>query len=110
MALGHMGNEVGVQRHVHPSIIDGRVLNCMRPSFVSPELDPELGIAHGLTPQSLAAALDATPNAVAALVVSPTYFGACADVAALAEVAPPPGLPLICDEASGARVHFHPDL
>jgi arginine decarboxylase len=110
MALGHMGNEVVVQRNVHSSIIDGLVLNGMRPSFVSPELDPELGIAHGLTPESLAAALDATPNAVAALVVSPTYFGACADVAALAEVAHSRGLPLICDEAWGAHLHFHPDL
>ncbi|HEY0277837.1 MAG TPA: amino acid decarboxylase [Solirubrobacterales bacterium] len=110
MALGHMGGEMVVQRNVHSSIIDGLVLNGMRPSFVSPELDPELGIAHGLTPESLAAALDATPNAVAALVVSPTYFGACADVAALAEVAHSRGLPLICDEAWGAHLHFHPDL
>src|ERR1700759_438305 len=105
MALGHMGKEMVVQRNVDSSIIDG-----MRPSFVSPELDPELGIAHGLTPESLAAALDATPNAVAALVVSPTYFGACADVAALADVAHSRGLPLICDEAWGAHLHFLPDL
>jgi len=110
MALGHMGQRVVVQRNVHSSIIDGLVLNGMRPTFVAPELDPELGIAHGLTPESLAAALDATPGAVAALVVSPTYFGACADVAALAEVAHSRGLPLIVDEAWGAHLHFHPDL
>jgi lysine decarboxylase len=110
MALGHMGERVVVQRNVHSSVIDGLVLNGMRPSFVAPELDPELGIAHGLTPESLAAALDATPDAVAAMVVSPTYFGACADVAALAEVAHSRGLPLICDEAWGAHLHFHPDL
>ncbi len=110
MALGHMGEEMVVQRNVHSSIIDGLVLNGMRPTFVSPELDPDLGIAHGLTPASLAAALDATPNAVAALVVSPTYFGACADVAGLAEVTHSRGLPLIVDEAWGAHLHFHPDL
>ena len=62
MALGHMGEEVVVQRNVHSSVIDGLVLNGMRPTFVAPELDPELGIAHGLTPDSLAAALDATPG------------------------------------------------
>ena len=44
------------------------------------------------------------------MVVSPTYFGACADVAALAEVAHSRGLPLIVDEAWGAHLHFHPDL
>ena len=110
MALGHMGERVVVQRNVHSSVIDGLVLNGMRPTFVAPELDPELGIAHGLTPESLAAALDATPGAVAAMVVSPTYFGACADVAALAEVAHSRGVPLIVDEAWGAHLHFHPDL
>src|ERR1700743_2323141 len=34
MALGHMGNEVVVQRNVHSSVIDGLVLNGRRPSFV----------------------------------------------------------------------------
>jgi arginine decarboxylase len=110
MALAHMGEEIVVQRNVHSSIIDGLVLNGMRPTFVAPQLDQELGIAHGLTPESLAAALDATPGAVAALVVSPTYFGACADVASLVEVAHSRGKPLICDEAWGAHLHFHPSL
>ncbi len=110
LALAHMGNRVVVQRNVHSSVIDGLVLSGMRPTFVAPELDPELGIAHGLTPDSLAAALDETPEAVAALVVSPTYFGACADVAGLAEAAHSRGVPLVVDEAWGAHLHFHPDL
>ena len=110
MALAHGGNRVVVQRNVHSSVIDGLVLSGMRPTFVAPELDPELGIAHGLTPESLAAALDETPDAVAAMVVSPTYFGACADVAALAEVAHERGVPLVVDEAWGAHLHFHPAL
>ncbi len=110
MALAHMGMEVVVQRNVHSSVIDGLVLSGLRPTFVSPEIDDELGIAHGLTADSLAAALDATPDAVAAMVVSPTYFGACADVAALAEVAHSRDLPLVVDEAWGAHLHFHPEL
>jgi arginine decarboxylase len=110
MALAHGGNRVVVQRNVHSSVIDGLVLSGMRPTFVAPQLDPELGIAHGLTPESLAAALEETPGAVAAMVVSPTYFGACADVAALAEVAHERGVPLVVDEAWGAHLHFHPSL
>src|ERR671921_20396 len=110
MALAHLGNRVVIQRNVHSSVIDGMVLSGMRPTFVAPELDPELGIAHGLTPDSLAAALDETPEAVAALIVSPTYFGACADVAGMAEVAHSRGVPLVADEAWGAHLHFHPDL
>ncbi|MDX6625246.1 MAG: arginine decarboxylase [Solirubrobacterales bacterium] len=110
LALAHGGNRVVVQRNVHSSVIDGLVLSGMRPTFVAPELDPELGIAHGLTPESLAAGLEETPSAVAAMVVSPTYFGACADVAGLAEVAHARGVPLVVDEAWGAHLHFHPDL
>jgi len=106
LALAHSGDRVVVQRNVHSSVIDGLVLSGMRPTFVSPELDPELGIAHGLTPDSLAGGLDATPGAVAAMIVSPTYFGACADVAALAAVAHGRGVPLVVDEAWGAHLHF----
>ena len=45
-----------------------------------------------------------------ATVVSPTYFGAVADVAALAEVAHSHGVPLVVDEAWGAHLAFHEDL
>ncbi len=75
------------QRNVHSSTVDGIILAGLEPAFVAPELDPELGIAHCLTPESLGEALDATPDAVAALTVSPTYFGAVADVEGLARVA-----------------------
>ena len=106
LALAHRGDCVVVQRNVHSSVIDGLILSGMRPRFVAPELDPELGIAHCLTPDSLAAALDEAPDAVAAMIVTPTYFGAVADVAALAEVAHAHGLPLIADEAWGSHMHF----
>src|SRR5258707_11265443 len=82
----------------------------MRPTFVSPELDPELGIAHCLAPQALDEALEATPGAVAAWAISPTYFGAAADVRSLAEVAHRRGVALIVDEAWGAHMAFHEDL
>ncbi|HEX2393205.1 MAG TPA: aminotransferase class V-fold PLP-dependent enzyme [Solirubrobacterales bacterium] len=110
LALAHGGDRVVVQRNVHSSVIDGLILSGMRPTFVAPEIDAELGIAHGLTPRALERALAETPSAVAALVVSPTYFGACADVAALAAMAHGRGVPLVVDEAWGAHLRFHPDL
>src|SRR6478735_5605991 len=77
---------VVVQRNVHSSIIDGLVLSGLRPTFVAPEIDPELGIAHCVTPDALGAALDAEPDAEAVLLVSPTYFGEVARIEQLAEV------------------------
>ena len=76
-----------LQRNAHSSTIDALVLSGLRPTFAAPELDPELGIAHCLTPETLDGALSGTPGAVGAWVVSPTYFGAVADVRSLAEVA-----------------------
>ncbi len=110
LTLSHMGGEVVVQRNAHSSTIDALVLSGLRPTFVAPELDPELRIAHCLTPESLERALDATPGAVGATVVSPTYFGATADVASLAEVTHARGLPLIVDEAWGSHFPFHDAL
>jgi lysine decarboxylase len=110
LALAHVGERVVVQRNVHSSIIDGLVLSGLLPSFVAPELDPELGIAHTIEPAALERALAAAPEAVAALAVSPTYFGAVADVAGLAEVAHAAGVPLVVDEAWGSHLHFSPEL
>src|SRR5436309_8123147 len=110
LALAHAGDDVVVQRNAHSSTIDALVLSGMRPTFVAPEVDPELGIAHCLTEESLAAALDATPRAVGACVISPTYFGAAANIEALAEVAHSRGVPLVVDEAWGAHMAFHEAL
>jgi arginine decarboxylase len=110
LALAHLGGEVVVQRNAHSSAIDGLIVSGLRPRFVQPELDPELRIAHCLAPEALDAALAATPDAVGALVTSPTYFGAVADIRALAEVAHARGVPLVVDEAWGAHLAFHPDL
>ncbi len=110
MALGSLGQHLVVQRSVHSSVIDGLVLNGMRASFVQPTVDCELGIAHGVTANDLAAALAEHPDAAAAFVVTPSYFGAVADVRALADVAHAAGVPLVVDEAWGAHLGFHPDL
>jgi lysine decarboxylase len=106
IALAHLGDEIVVQRNAHSSTIDGLVLSGMRPTFVAPELDPELGVAHCVTPEALDRALAETPGAVAATIVSPTYFGAVADVRGLAEVAHARGVILVADEAWGAHFAF----
>src|SRR6202034_2932096 len=110
LALAHLGDEVVLQRNGHSSAIDAMVLSGMRPTFVAPEVDDELSIAHCVVSDRLDEALAATPAATAAWIVSPTYFGAVADVGALAEVAHARGLPLIVDEAWGAHMAFHEDL
>jgi arginine decarboxylase len=110
LALAQSGDRIVVQRNAHSSTIDALILSGMRPTFAAPELDPELQIAHCIVPETLDAALAATPDAVGASVVSPTYFGAVADVRGLAEVAHAHGVPLVVDESWGAHLAFHERL
>jgi lysine decarboxylase len=110
LVLAHYGDDVVLQRNGHSSTIDALVLSGLRPTFVAPEVDPELGIAHCLVADTLDRALSATPRATAAWIVTPTYFGAVADVRGLAEVAHAHRVPLIVDEAWGAHMAFHEDL
>jgi arginine decarboxylase len=110
LALAPLGAQVVVQRNSHASLVDGLVLSGGLPSFVAPEYDQELGMANGVTPQTLADALAQAPDARAAFIVSPTYYGMAADVAGCAEVAHAAGVPLVVDQAWGPHFGFHPDL
>lgn len=109
LALAGPGRRVLVQRNSHASLIDGLVLSGGLPRFVAPEYDPELGIAHGVTPQSLSHAL-AGGDCDAVFIVSPTYHGMAADIARCAEVAHAAGVPLVVDCAWGAHFGFHAAL
>jgi arginine decarboxylase len=106
LTFAHIGKRVIVQRNAHSSTIDGMVLAGLEPHFVAPEVDDELGIAHCATPESLERALAEVPNAIAVMITSPTYFGAVADVAALADIAHAADTPLFVDEAWGSHLHF----
>jgi lysine decarboxylase len=111
LALARPGTHVVVQRNAHGSIVDGLVLSGAIPTFVKPATDDELGMAHGVTPDALRAAfarIDPAHPARAAFVVSPTYYGMTADVAALAEIAHAHGAALVVDQSWGPHFGFHP--
>jgi lysine decarboxylase len=110
LALAPPGGHVLVQRNSHASVIDGLVLSGGRASFVAPEYDAELGIAHGVTPEALEQALAGAPGVAAAFIVSPTYYGMAADVEGCARVAHAAGAALVVDNAWGAHFGFHPSL
>jgi arginine decarboxylase len=110
MATCHPGDVVLTSRNTHKSIVSGLVVSGARPVYIRPELDPESHVAHGVTPYQVAEALDEHPEARAVLIVSPTYYGACSDVAGIADVAHRHGIPLLVDEAWGAHFPFHPSL
>jgi lysine decarboxylase len=110
LALAKPGRHVLVQRNSHASIVDGLVLSGGMASFVAPEYDPELGMAHGVTPEALEEALARSRDISAAFIVSPTYYGMAADVRGCAEVAHAAGAALVVDCAWGSHFGFHPSL
>ncbi|MGI8714245.1 MAG: aminotransferase class I/II-fold pyridoxal phosphate-dependent enzyme [Solirubrobacteraceae bacterium] len=110
LALAKPADHVLVQRNSHASVVDGLVLSGGVASFVAPEYDAELGMAHGVTPEVLAAALDREPQISAAFIVSPTYYGMAADVRGCVEVAHARDVALIVDCAWGSHFGFHPQL
>lgn len=110
LSLAPLGTRVVVQRNSHASVVDGLVLSGGIPTYVAPEYDHELGMAHGVTPAALAEGLARAGTARAAFVVSPTYYGMAADVAGLAAACHDAGVPLVVDQAWGPHFGFHPDV
>ena len=107
LTLAPEGAEVVAQRNSHGSLVDGLVLSGGIPRWVTPEYDTDLGMAHGVTPEAVAAALAAEPDAGAVFVVSPTYYGVAADVAGCVEAAHAAGAALVVDQAWGPHFGFH---
>jgi arginine/lysine/ornithine decarboxylase len=106
---GHEGDLL-LGRDAHKSVVAGLVFSGLRPRWVRPRWDPELHLAHPPSADAIADAWDRYPDAAAALVVSPTPYGTCADIARIARVCHERGRPLIIDEAWGAHLPFHSEL
>ncbi len=109
-AVCHPGDVILTSRNTHRSIISALMVAGVRPLYIPAELDPESHIAHGVTPAQVEENLAAHPEVRAVLIVSPTYYGVCSDVAGIAEAAHRHGVPLLVDEAWGPHFPFHPNL
>lgn len=114
IAARAFGDTIIAQRSSHSSFFDGLVVSGLSPRFVHPTIDPVHGIAHGVTAAQIETALtqatDAETRVAAVAIVSPSYFGAVADVAAIAEVTRRHGVLLIVDGSWGAHFGFHPEV
>jgi arginine/lysine/ornithine decarboxylase len=110
LAVTRGEGEILIGRDAHKSVTAGLVLSGLQPRWISPRWDAELHIAHPPSPQAVEEMWQRYPDASAALITSPTPYGTCADIAAIAEICHRRGKPLIVDEAWGAHLPFHDDL
>ncbi|MEW2354745.1 ornithine decarboxylase [Spirillospora sp. NPDC029432] len=110
LSVAGPGEKLLVGRDAHKSVVSGLILSGVMPIWVEPQWDPERHLAHPPSPEAFAARFEEHPDARGALVTSPTPYGTCAGLAAIAAVCHRRGRPLIVDEAWGAHLPFHPDL
>jgi arginine decarboxylase len=99
-----------VARQSHKSVISGLILSGVAPVWVRPQWDGELHLSHPPSPDEVRRRFAEEPDAKGMLLVTPTDYGTCGDIRAIADVCHELGKPLIVDEAWGAHLPFHPDL
>ena len=100
------GDAVLVPRNAHRSMIGGIILAGAHPVFLQPEVDERLGIAMGLTEETVAQAIAAHPEAKALACVYPTYYGVTFDLARIAALVHAHDMLLLVDEAHGPHLRF----
>jgi len=101
MTVAHPGQTLVMARNGHKSAFSGLVLSGAMPVYVDPEYDDRWQLAHGVDPDKLDTTLREHPEAVAAMVFTPTYYGISAQVKRLADAAHAHGGPLVTDDAWG---------
>jgi arginine decarboxylase len=106
------GNDGGllVSRDSHKSIVAGLIFSGVQPRWIAPRWDSERHFSHPPSPEQIREAWEEHPDAAGALIVSPSPYGTCADISAIADVCHQRNKPLIVDEAWGAHLPFHDDL
>jgi arginine/lysine/ornithine decarboxylase len=110
LAVAGRHGRILVSRDVHKSVVSGLVLSGLQPTWVHPRYDAGLHLAHPPAPDDVRAALDRDSDVAGVLITSPTPYGTCADITAIADLCHERGLPLLVDEAWGAHLPFHERL
>jgi arginine/lysine/ornithine decarboxylase len=112
MTVAGPGEKLVMARNGHKSAFAGLVMSGASPVYVEPYYDEELKLSLGPLPADLRTALAAHPDARAAMVFTPSYYGTSADVSALAAICHEHGVPLVTDDAWGLDYDLvgHPGL
>lgn len=112
MALATLneGDTLIIPRNIHKSVLSAIILAGAKPVFVMPSYDKFLGFALGVDAESVEECIRENPDAKAALLVNPTYYGTSVDLAPIASALHQNNMALLVDEAHGPHFRFHPLL
>lgn len=104
------GDKIIIPRNAHKSTIGGIILSGAMPVYVKPEFNSELGIAMGVSPECIKAAIKKNPHAKAVFIINPTYYGMSPDIKSIVRIAHIHDMAVLADEAHGAHMSFHDDF
>ncbi len=110
MSACEPGDKIIIPRNAHKSTVGGIILSGAMPIYIQPEIDKKLGIAMGITQESLKKAIKEHPHAKAVFVINPTYYGVASDLKSIVRIAHRHSMSVLVDEAHGAHMSFHDDF
>lgn len=105
-ALAPFGSEVIAARNCHKAVYHALELGHLTAHYLTPPVLPGFGVYGSVSPDAVAAALDAHPAARCVILTSPTYEGVQSDLTTIAGLCHARGVPLLVDEAHGT--HYLP--
>lgn len=104
------GEKIIIPRNAHKSTIGGIILSGAIPIYIQPEINDRIGIAMGISPESLKQTIKENPHAKAVFVINPTYYGYASDLKSIVRIAHQHNMMVLVDEAHGAHMSFHDDF
>ncbi len=104
------GDKIILPRNAHKSAISALILSGAIPIYIQPEISERLGIAMGVSIESVKNAIEEHPDAKAVFIINPTYYGAISDLQSIGALAHQRGMVVLVDEAHGAHMHFHEEF
>ncbi len=107
MATCKANEKIILPRNVHKSVINGLIVSGAMPIFIKPDMDADLGIANGISYDSVKQAIDNHPDAKAIFIINPTYFGVTSDIERITKLAHDNNMLVLVDEAHGAQFYFN---
>lgn len=110
MSVVNSGDKLIIPRNVHKSVTAGIILSGAIPVYMQPALDKRVGIAQGVTPETVEETLKKNTDAKAVLIINPTYYGVATDIKKISDIVHSYNIPLIVDEAHGPHLGFNDNL
>ncbi len=108
MGCTRKNDKVLIARNCHKAVYNALYLNELRPIYLYPKINRELGIYEEVEPEELEEQLKANPEISLVVITSPTYEGIVSDINTIARIVHNYGKLLLVDEAHGAHFGFHP--